>query len=331
LRGSQFWPEGAGSSRDEPSIGLTQQRIEWPGGRQFAFTVFDDPDGQTLPTSQLVYSFLADLGFRTTIAVWPLDVRRERNSGGETCANGAYRDFLRSLQSKGFEIAFHHAAPHSSSRAETIEALDRFAQHFGGPPAAMANHYNQEALYWGTARLSGLRRAVYNLVTLGRNEGKFFGDVNGHPAFWGDVCYERIRYCRNFVYRDINTLRSCPWMPYADPKRPYVRAWFAASEGAAGGSFMQALSERNQDRLEEQGGLSIMYTHFGHGFVEGGQLHPRFRQLMERLARKRGWLVPTTTILDFLSRERGTKVLDENERRRLEGRWLREKFLHGTS
>jgi hypothetical protein len=57
-------------------------------GRQgFAFTVFDDPDGQSLETTRLVCSFLADLGFRTTIGVWPLDIRREPNSGGspESC------------------------------------------------------------------------------------------------------------------------------------------------------------------------------------------------------------------------------------------------------
>jgi len=195
----------------------------------------------------------------------------------------------------------------------------------------MANHYNEEALYWGASRLSGRHRSLYNLLTFGRNEGKFFGHIEGHPAFWGDICRERIRYCRNFVYRDINTLRSCPWMPYADPERPYVRAWFSASEGAQGQAFMRALGDRNQDRLEEQGGASIMYTHFGHGFVEGGRLHPEFRRLMERLARASGWFVPATTILDFLVRERNPKVLRENERNQLESRWLREKFLRGTS
>jgi len=274
---------------------------------------------------------LGDLGFRTTIAVWPLDVRRRPNSGGETCANSAYRGLLQSLQSRGFEIAFHHAAPHSSTRVETIEALDLFEQYFGSSPAAMANHYNEEALYWGASRLSGRHRSLYNLLTFGRNEGKFFGHIEGHPAFWGDICRERIRYCRNFVYRDINTLRSCPWMPYADPERPYVRAWFSASEGAQGQAFMRALGDRNQDRLEEQGGASIMYTHFGHGFVEGGRLHPEFRRLMERLARASGWFVPATTILDFLVRERNPKVLREKERNQLESRWLREKFLRGTS
>jgi hypothetical protein len=68
--------------------------ISWPEERRFAFTVFDDLDGQALETSRLIYGFLADLGFRTTIAVWQLGARREPNSGGETCANPLYVDHL---------------------------------------------------------------------------------------------------------------------------------------------------------------------------------------------------------------------------------------------
>ena len=74
----------------------------------------------------------------------------------------------------------------------------------------MANHYNADAIYWGPARLSGWRRALYNCATLGRTRNRHFGQVEGHPNFWGDVCRGRIRYCRNFVYADINTLRMNP-------------------------------------------------------------------------------------------------------------------------
>jgi hypothetical protein len=88
---------------------VPQPAITWPEGKRFAFTVFDDPDGQSMETTRLVYSFLADLGFRTTIGVWPLDIRRETNSGGETCANPEYRVFLQQLQTKAFEIGFHNS------------------------------------------------------------------------------------------------------------------------------------------------------------------------------------------------------------------------------
>ena len=51
----------------------------WPGGKSFAFTIFDDPDSQTLEAGREVYALLADLGFRTTKGVWPI-----RGSGTAT-------------------------------------------------------------------------------------------------------------------------------------------------------------------------------------------------------------------------------------------------------
>jgi hypothetical protein len=284
-----------------------------------------------LETTRLVYSFLADLGFRTSIGVWPLDVRRETNSGGQTCANPSYRNFLQDLGQRGFEIAFHNAAPHSSTREEVIESLDLFQRYFGGDPRCMANHYNTDAIYWGEARISGWRRAIYNLSTAGRKRGKYFGHVQDHPSFWGDVCRDRIQYCRNFVYADINTLYKCPWMPYSDPLRPYVRYWYSASEGANFASFMNTLRDEHLGRLEAEGGACIMYTHFGHGFVQNGKLDDGFRRIMERLAMRNAWFVPVSDLLDFLMQTKGPTVLDSNIRRRVEIRWLMEKLFRGSS
>jgi hypothetical protein len=309
----------------------TEQKISWPEGCSFAFTIFDDPDGQSLDMTRLVYSFLTDLGFRTTIGVWPLDIRRETNSPGETCANPEYLRFLQHLQSIGFEIGFHNAAPHSSTREETIEALDRFEQYFGGSPRAMANHYNAEAIYWGPARLSTWRRTLYNAFTLGRKRNRYFGEMNSDRRFWGDVCQQRVRYCRNFVYTDVNTLRANPWMPYSDPDRPYVNYWYSSTEGNLPSDFCRALSDKNQDRLERENGGCIMYTHFGHGFVQDGRLDPDFRRTMERLARRKGWFVPVSAQLDYLSATKGPTTLTDSMRRQLETRWLFEKIFRGTS
>src|SRR5579875_344461 len=187
------------------------QAIRWPEGRRFAFTIFDDLDAQTAEQTRLIYSFLADLGFRTTIAVWPLDARHERNSPGETCANEEYLKLLLDFKRRGFEIGFHNAAPHSSTRAETIEGLEQFRKYFGANPSAMANHYNDEAIYWGAARLTGWRRSISNLLTRSKNN-RFTGHIPGNKNFWGDVCRDNILYCRNFVFADINTLAACPWV-----------------------------------------------------------------------------------------------------------------------
>jgi len=309
----------------------TDASVSWPDARRFAFTIFDDPDSQDEATSRLVYSFLDDLGLRTTKAVWPLEPRRRPNSPGETCASPSFRRHCRQLQERGFEIAFHNATRHSSRREETLEALDRFREYFGHDPQTMANHYNEEAIYWGPARLSGPLRWLYVAATLGRTRGRHFGHIPGHPAFWGDVCRARIRYCRNFVFTEIDTLGVCPWMPYHDPARPFVRAWFAAAEGANRQAFLKAIAEPNLERLEARGGACILYTHFGHGFAEGGRLDPQFVARMRRLASRPGWFVPASTLLAFLEQQRGLATLDARRRLRLESRWLWEKLFRGTS
>ena len=186
----------------------------------------------------------------------------------------------------------------------------------------MANHVCKEGIYWGNYRLSGLRELMYNLLTRYRNKGCFRGHIPGDEYFWGDVCKERIKYVRNFVYIGINTLNACSIMPYHDPQRPYVNYWFASSEGANVESFSDCITERNQDRLEKEGGACIMYTHFASGFQEGTRVNPRFESLMERLSKKNGWFVPVSTLLDYLLQKNGHHDITGRERRRLERKWL---------
>lgn len=306
--------------------------MRWPDGKQFAFSIFDDPDAQTVAEGRRVYSFLADLGFRTTRGVWPLEATREVNSPGETCANPEYLAHNLELQKLGFEMGYHNATPHSTVREETRQALDLFKNYFGHDPRTMANHYNRDAIYWGPARLTGsLARAVYSASTLSKNNNRFRGEVEGEPEFWGDLCRERIEYCRNFVYADIDTLDVCPWMPYHDPLRPFVRNWYSATDGANIKTYLGMLSESNQDRLEEQGGACIMYTHFGHGFVENETLDSRFSDLMTRLSKKNGWFVPVNMLLDYVSDKRGRVEIGASERNRLQSRWLWQKIFRGTS
>jgi hypothetical protein len=302
--------------------------VPWPDDRRFAFTVIDDPDGQSLGMSTEVYALLRDLGFRTTKAVWVMEPP-ERNSFGDTCDSPAFRTHCHDLQRNGFEIAYHNAAPGTVGRADVLRSLDLFRDYFGHDPISMANHYNDDAIYWGEARLTGGWRRLYRAVTRGGN--RFHGHVEGHPCFWGDLCRERIRYCRNFVFRRVNTLAACPYMPYADPDRPYVRSWYAASEGHDRDAFVRQLSEREQDRLEEEGGACIVYTHFGHGFVHDGHLDPEFVRLMTRLAGKGGWFVPVSALLDHLRSLRGVHELTARERSRLERSWFAAKLLYGTS
>lgn len=308
-------------------------RISWPEGKSFAFTIFDDPDSQTPEASRAVYGLLQDLGFRTTKGVWPVRGPREASDYGATCGDSSYRDWVLNLQRAGFEIALHNITSHTSFREEIIAGLDEFERRFGHRPRSYAQHYYcNENIYWGDGRLTGINRFLYNLLTRFENRGRFVGDIPGRPEFWIDICRERIKYVRNFVFNEINTLAACPFMPYHDPARPCVNYWFASSEGSNVRRFIRMLREPNQDKLEEEGGACIMYTHFGHGYFDG-KLNPRFAELMARMAKRNGWFVPVSTLLDYLLEQTAGQdhVITAAQRNRLERQWLFHKVRYGSA
>jgi len=196
----------------------------------------------------------------------------------------------------------------------------------------MANHAESgEGMYWGYDRVSGVPKALYRTIMRRFGANPHCGHIPGSPHFWGDLCLQRIRYVRNFVFGEIDTLSACPMMPYYDPARPYVHAWYAASNAQILPTCLKLLSERNQDRLEESGGACIVYTHFGSGFQEGHKVDERFERLMRRIARKEGWFVPVTTLLDHISSTRGLVTLTATQRRRLEWRWFAHKLVAGRT
>ena len=47
-------------------------KISWPDGKLFAFSILDDTDLATVTNVSPVYSFLENLDFRTTKLVWPI-------------------------------------------------------------------------------------------------------------------------------------------------------------------------------------------------------------------------------------------------------------------
>ncbi|MEN6457547.1 MAG: hypothetical protein ABFC63_01340 [Thermoguttaceae bacterium] len=306
--------------------------IEWPDGKQFAFTIFDDTDSSTLQNVGSVYAFLADQGFRTTKSCWAF--RGDPTKGtnvGETLDDMPYRRWLQDLHAKGFEIGWHGATWHASARQRTAEGLERFVEVFGENPRTGANHAsNTECIYWGSARLTSWRQMAYNLLTRYRNCSRFRGHIEHDPHFWGDMCRSRLKYYRNFVFQDINTLKACPFMPYHDPLRPDVNYWFCSADGDKVERFNRCISEAAQDRLEAAGGACIMYTHFACGFDDKGSVQPRFKTLMERIAKKNGWFVPVATLLDFLLLKRKQHDITFAQRQRMERRWLWEKLFVGT-
>jgi hypothetical protein len=308
-------------------------RIQWPDGKSFAFTVFDDPDFQSLDRGVPVYEFLSDLGFRTTKGVWPGDEACPPSDRWGTCMDPEYLKWALSLKDRGFEIGWHGASPRTSSREKTAAGFESFRRMFGHWPATMSQHYNcKENMYWGDDRLtSAPLRFAYNLLTRWKNHDVFHGHVPGHPNYWGDLSKKYVKYARNFVFAEINTLAACPQMPYHDPARPQVNYWYAAAEGHNVETFTRMLCEENQDKLEAEGGACIMYAHFAYGFATNGVVDARFRSLMERLRRRNGWFVPTATLLDYIAEQRGAVTLDARQRNALERRWLMHKVRFGTA
>jgi hypothetical protein len=258
--------------------------------------------------------------------VWPIAGPLDPVIPGETCENPDYLKWLLDIKARGFEIGYHLATYHTSDRAASLAGLRAFESMFGHMPKSHANHFdNAEAIYWGSARLSGINRLFYRLANRGRGDA-FSGHVEGDPLFWGDHCRDHITYVRNFVYRDLNTLKACPQMPYHDPERPYVNYWFASSDGGELPDFIRCVDESAQDRLESEGGAAIVYTHFGKKFYHNGELNRRFRELMTRLTNKNGWFVPVSELLDYLKDKGRGRNITTSERSRLERAWLRDKF-----
>lgn len=304
----------------------------FPDNKKFAFTVFDDTDESTVENVAPVYRLLSELGFRTTKSVWPLANVPGARFGGSTLQDRDYLRWVLGLQEQGFEVALHNVRNSDSPRDVVEQGLKEFEARIGHAPRLHANHSsNRENLYWGEARLNHRAvRLLYNLATRFRHRRQFQGHVAGSEYFWGDICREHISYVRNFVVDEVNLDRVNPTLPYHAPAFRWVKLWFSSCEGANVQSYCHTLREENQDRLEAEGGVCIMYTHFACGF-SNGRLHPRFECLMRRLARKNGWFVPVSALLDHLRRGRAHDTIPDDELTALEARWLRHKIRHGAS
>ena len=148
---------------------------------------------------------------------------------------------------------------------------------------------------------------------------------------WGDFLKENVPYVVNLSFDEINLLNVVPDFPYHLPEKPWVNYWFHTGDGGVVESFNALLREENLDRLEREGGVAIVYTHFGKSFYRDGELDPTFRERIEDVAARDGWFVPAGEILDFLRAQRGDEPPGWRERLRLETLWLSEKALRGSS
>jgi hypothetical protein len=297
----------------------------FPGGKQFAFSIFDDTDVATLEYIRPIYELLDRLGLRTTKTVWSLPYQGPSDyEGSDTLEDPEYASFVRALQDRGFEIAFHGARMESSERAQIEAALEVYRRHLDRYPTAYAAHgHNRDNLYWGVDRFRfRLWRWLYAALG-GRREQPAAGHRPGSPFYWADLAARHLRYVRSFTYDELNLWNITAAVPYRTAGTPGVRAFFPSAYADNVEEFIELLAPARQAQLEREQGLCIVSTHFGKGFVRDGRVHPAVAELLTRLAGRPGWFPPVSTLLDYLAQAQGGTVLLQGHRLfRLEGLWF---------
>ena len=232
--------------------------LPFPDGKNFAFTITADPDGSNLEESKKIYEYIADIGMRTTIAIWVKDPKRstgipdiETNQNhGDSCESVEYLKYMQNLQQKGFEVALHTVTSGNDKREDTIEGYELFKKYFGSYPSINIMHStNLENVYWGKKVVNNSIARLFIRIGATRSMIPFSGEDPKSKYFWGDVLKEKTKYVRLWGTSDINTLKFNPSMPYYDPQKPYVNYWFSFSDGWTVEIFNDLLKKENIKKL----------------------------------------------------------------------------------
>ncbi|MEN6489513.1 MAG: hypothetical protein ABFD66_11665, partial [Smithella sp.] len=162
-----------------------------------------------------------------------------------------------------------------------------------------------------------------------QNKKRFYGDDIDSEYFWGDLCKHHIKYVRNHCFNGINTLHYDPLMPGRDPyKRSCSNYWFSSSDGHTIEEFSDLIAPDSIEKLEEESGACIVYTHFGTGFVDKrGEVPKEFSERLRFLAGKPGWFVPAGVLLDYLLENKADREHSSSYLRRLDRMWLMERIV----
>jgi len=188
------------------------------------------------------------------------------------------------IDQQGFEIALHNVGNGIYTRSEIIEALEFFYDTFGKEPAIHTNHRsNPDNVYWNA------------------NERLTW------PFSWPFWLYRSLKNNKrnslgtkfNLVFKDINTLKNDPYMPYWDPKRPDVPFWFSSTDMRNIHYFARVLTADNLDRLCNQEGVCVGYTHFANpGFLDSdGQPCSAFVGALNEIKKRNIWVAPVSEVL----------------------------------
>jgi len=275
-------------------------KIRFPEGKKFIFTIVDDTDDAFFETIKPVYDVLFQNGLRTTKTVWVKPVRDHKISKGDCLERTEYRDFILDLKHKGFEIALHNVGSGDYKRQEIIDGIDKYKNIIGQYPELHINHsYNPDNIYCGSKRFSFpldlLVKKMYSQYN------SFYGEIKDSKYFWGDLHKKIIKYSRNYEIDDINTLKKNPFMPYKDKQyEEFCNYWYSSTFASNQWMFNKMVNKESIDRLEKEGGVCILYTHLGY-YYKKGKVDEGFKKAIEYLgAKKTGYFMPVGEVMDFL-------------------------------
>jgi hypothetical protein len=301
----------------------------YPDGKDFAFSIIDDTDYCQHDNIVPVYEQLHALGFRTTKTVWVFDqkynnsFRKDKEKPvlvqewGLSLQNESYQNYIKELESKGFEIALHGVSAGNDYRDDIIRGYDRFKEIFGYYPKIDILHaQNIENLYCGRHKFDFWLLKILEKLT---HNSDYQGHIFGSQYFWGDIAKEHVDYIRLPFHeiKELNLLKINPTFPFHDPRRPFVKYWFINSDGANFDKFMELTNNKNMEKLEIEKGTTIIYTHFANGFCHrnGGKysLKKPFKDRMSGIRARNGWFATASQILDRFVMIRNLKlIVDSN-------------------
>jgi hypothetical protein len=275
------------------------KKITFPNNKQFVFTIIDDTDDAFLENIQPIYDFLSDKGLRTTKTVWVYPPR-DSESKGDCLQRREYLDYILDLKQRGFEIALHNVGSGDFTRDEIVAGLEEFKSLIGEYPKIHINHsYNPDNIYSGEKRFFFPLRIILGIF-YPQYVGRFFGEVEDSAHFWGDYHKRIIKYNRNYELDTLNIIKINSEMPYIDKAfSNFSNYWFSTVFAPNQWVFNHLVNKKSLDQLEKEGGVCILYTHFGYYLIDG-KIDPEFVETIEYLSKKNGWYAPVSDVLDFL-------------------------------
>lgn len=226
--------------------------MKWPDNKDFAFTIVDDTDNATVENIKPVYDLLHELGFKTTKTVWIYPSRDHFT--GETLQDKHYLEFVKDLESKGFEIGMHNVGSGRFTREEIKDGIQEFKSSFPKAQIHINHSSNPDNIYWGAARFNFFAPLYKLMLKLTKSKRQYFGNDKTSELYWSDIAKQEFKYIRNLVFNSIDTLKVCPKTPYKDRSKPESNYWFSSSDGHTFNEFMELTKPANLKQLIKNGG-----------------------------------------------------------------------------